>query len=97
MWMLYKNKSKVQNSVLDYTVCMYMDENLGLGVKDWKDIFVQYSVILYNIIFKLEHILVKQSGIQGLLASTPLFLLPCILHFPFGTPKGFHGAQFEKH
>lgn len=46
MWMLYKNKSKVQNSVLDYTVCMYMDENLGLGVKDWKDIFVQYSVIL---------------------------------------------------
>lgn len=31
MWMLYKNKSKVQNSVLDYTVCMYMDEKLGTG------------------------------------------------------------------
>ena len=30
---------------------MYMDENLGLRVKDWKDIFVQYNVILYNIIF----------------------------------------------
>ena len=45
-------------------VCMYMDENLGLGVKDWKDIFVQYNVILYNIIFKLVHILVK-VGFRG--------------------------------
>lgn len=79
MWTSYKNKSKVQNSVLDYTVCMHMDEDLGLGVKDWKDTFVQYSVVLYNIIFKLVHILVKQSGIQGLLASTPLFLLPFLV------------------
>ena len=64
---------------------MYMDENLGLGRKDMKETFVQYNLLLYNIIFfYLVHILVKQSGIQGLLAMTLLFLLPCILPlFPF--------------
>ena len=36
MWTSYKNKSKVQNSVLDYTVCMHMDEDLGLGVRPSK-------------------------------------------------------------